>query len=435
MAEKKLKFIRFKENLFCKVNIMSGFDSPVSFTWAYPKYSDKGGDLIAYCFAYVKDNENHGVLYAGVKYQGDKGKFGVYKEYLRRTAVIRLIKKPIYCVFNPTEETINDKNNKLNGFDYFNKEKGKLTVSMSKFFLHCAFNYKYSNIGLCANKKNNDLRLEYNGERYELTNTNSKNCIYIKYGYIFDGDGHKIRKISPQNGYVFGKGYDVIINLRKKSMFFGKGKERRRLDEFENLGNEYLRQFGIGERKVKLYKDAEVKFRDYHNNPSICYYKCMLSNNKRLHMAFMNFNDWINWVSDINDYNFETNMKENSLCFAYSIEDLEGSQKDALYRKQLFKRIALDRLLYRPNIVGYTWFNTLCMKEKRIWLSSRVNVFYPQGPRKIDSELGCIKFDSEFLEFKYKRYKEHMSLYVYRDFNKMSVFQKVSSILNDLLLY
>lgn len=415
---------------------MSGFDSPVSFTWAYPKYSDKGGDLVAYCFAYVKDSENHGILYAGVKYQGDKGKFGLYKEHLRRTAVIRLIRKPIYCVFNPKEETINDKNNKLNGFDYFNNEKAKMTVSMSKFFLHCAFNYKYSNIGLCSSKKNCDLKLEYNEGKYEvLTNGNSKNCIYIKYGYIFDGDGHKIRKISPQNGYVFGKGYDVIINLRKKSMFFGRGKERYKLDEFNNLGNEYLRQFGIGEKKVKLYKEGEVKFRDYHNNPSICYYKCMISKNKRLHMAFMNFYNWFDWVSEINEYNFETNMKdEDSICFAYSLEDLEGPQRETNYRRSLFKRIALDRLLYRPNIISFPWFNRLCMKEKRIWLSSRINVFYPQGPNKIDSELGRIDFEDENLKFSYKRYNERMTMYVYRDFSKISIFGKIFAIVKDFIL-
>ena len=53
---------------------MAEYNSPVSFVWN--KSSKKDGTQIIYCFAYVRNIETNEVLYAGVKYVGDKERYG-----------------------------------------------------------------------------------------------------------------------------------------------------------------------------------------------------------------------------------------------------------------------------------------------------------------------------------------------------------------------
>ena len=142
-------------------------DTPVSFTWIYQTVG-KSKKIIAYCFAYVKNKETNGVFYAGVKYKGDSSKLRQNRPFLRNTAVKRLIKKPIYCVYNPVKDVISDKKNRFNGLDPKDPKKApRECISMGKFFIK-------SGLGIYCDIKNSDLKMLYNRDKpnpYEIYNS------------------------------------------------------------------------------------------------------------------------------------------------------------------------------------------------------------------------------------------------------------------------
>ena len=76
-------------------------DLPISFCWTTPKMK-KNGTCITYCFSFIRDPTNYHVLHAGVKYFGKYSNLRAMRTSLRKTAVERLLKKPIIssvCTF------------------------------------------------------------------------------------------------------------------------------------------------------------------------------------------------------------------------------------------------------------------------------------------------------------------------------------------------
>jgi hypothetical protein len=203
-------------------------DTPVSFTWIYQPVG-KSNNIIAYCFAYIKNKETNGVFYAGVKYKGEHSKLRQNRPFLRNTAVKRLIKKPIYCVYNPGKEVISDKKNRFNGIDPKDPKKTKECISMGKFFIK-------SGLGIYCDVKNSDLKMLYNRDKpnpYEIYNSTilvnkieNGHIIHIKFGFILEGNGDVLKSVNcrTQGGYFSGKNYEDLITLRKNSKFFGQDK-------------------------------------------------------------------------------------------------------------------------------------------------------------------------------------------------------------------
>ena len=106
------------------MKITEGYN--VSFCWCFPKVDNNTCE--AYCYAYVREFESGNCIYAGVKYEGSKFDLKKYKCHLRKTAIERLLKKPIFCI-TPIGENLKNlldhKNKRLNGIDMQSLEQGK----------------------------------------------------------------------------------------------------------------------------------------------------------------------------------------------------------------------------------------------------------------------------------------------------------------------
>ena len=375
-------------------------DNPISFAWTYPRKRD--GNVTAYCFAYSRDRDTNGVLYAGVKFEGLESELGRCRARLRMTAVKRLFRKPIYGVYVNSDEVVKDNKHKFNGFDGY---KSKWTSSMAKFFVNCGMD-KFANVGICCKKGEADFMMKY--EEGKCTEVKNNGKIYVKYGYIWDGK--EMRRVISQGTYGFGKGNEQIVNLYQSARFFGKGKERVNLGDFNTLTKEYMNQFGlIGDDKC--FKG--IKMESYHLSGKYKYFRSFLSNTKRVHIVFMYFNDWIKLVSKVNDnYYWTDEDMTDVICMAYSVEDMnsvDNFEKNG--RRNLHRKIAIDRLIYRPNIMYRPEFEYMDIKEKRMWFFKRIGLIEPEGERKFSHFDGELVFSKEMTIFSFSRYNEDIDFY------------------------
>lgn len=357
---------------------MAEFNSPVSFIWN--KSFKKDGIQNIYCFAYVRNIETNEILYAGVKYVGNKEKFGKIKRNLRNTAVMRLLNKPIYAI-------------------YVLKENEKINEVLSKFFVYSSKKSAYANLGIHGGKGDIDTikNIYYNrmNDSYKLTKDARDCLIRIRYGYY--SDGVEMKLITEQKGGLFGsgagymiKGIDGIIALRRMAMFYGSGKDRRRLENYMELDDEYLLQFGI-ERKIILSKKDNI-LSDYHRSNKVKYFKAKLNKKRRLHVAFMRLDEWTDYVSQIYDREMNIEVQkvyfnngfDNIYCVAYSVEDL-GKVDKVNDRRLLHKKIVIDRMIERPTVVGKEYLDYYSMKEKRLWFFWNWNELMNNGMGRWDN--------------------------------------------------
>ena len=389
-------------------------DNSISFAWTYPKNRD--GNIIAYCFAYVRNKGTNGVLYGGVRFEGLECELGKYRSRLRMTALKRLIKKPIYGVYVANEEVVGDRKHRFNGFE--NGDKQKITSSMAKFFVSCGMD-KFANVGLCCKKGEADFMMKVdNGVCKEVKNGGN---VFVRYGYIWDGK--EMKRVIAQGTYGFGNGNEQIVGLYNSAKFYGKEKERRSLCDFGEISEEFLLSFGVGEKKIK--KENGIKLEDYHRNGDYVYYRAKLSNTKRVHIVFTNFDSWMKMVSEIYEDEYWTNEDmEGVVCMAYSVEDINGN--DCLSkngRRYLHKKIAVDRMVHRPNMMYIP--EEMDMKEKRMWFYRRIGIFKPEGERKFCHFDGEIVLDSELVLHCFRDYNEQLDVYNFAQYRELSFWERL----------
>jgi hypothetical protein len=393
-------------------------DTPVSFTWIYQPVG-KSNKIIAYCFAYVKNKETNGVFYAGVKYKGDGSKLRQNRPFLRNTAVKRLIKKPIYCVYNPAKEVISDKKNRFNGIDPITK-KTKECISMGKFFIK-------SGLGIYCEIKNSDLKMLYNRDKpnpYEIYNSailankiENGHAIHIKFGFILEGNGDVLKSVNcrTQGGYFSGKSYEDLITLRKNSKFFGQDKNRYRLDDYENIPEEYLLSLGINKKDHYEHPRVQVEMDESYREMNIKYFKAMLSNKTRIHMAFMKIDEWVNHLSKIHkkDYSFTTDPSEDDIyCIGFSLEDITKTEKKLgpEGRRFINKKIAIDKMRERPHILSTEFFKQMNIRQLRMWFFHRIPLL-KESTNRLHFEGNELHFEGDLMIYETKKHSEYITNY------------------------
>jgi hypothetical protein len=407
-------------------------DTPVSFTWIYQQVG-KSNKIIAYCFAYVKNKDTNGVFYAGVKYKGDSSKLRQNRPFLRNTAVKRLIKKPIYCVYNPAKEVISDKKNRFNGFDPKTK-KPKECISMGKFFIK-------SGLGIYCDIKNSDLKMLYNRDKpnlYEIYNSailankiENGHIIHIKFGFILEGNGDVLKSVNSrtQGGYFSGKNYEDLITLRKNSKFFGESKNRYRLDEYSNIPEEYLLSLGINKKDHYEHPRVEVEMDDSYRDMKIKYFRAMLSNKMRVHIAFMKLDEWVKYMSEVHkkDYSFTTDPDEDDIyCVGYSLENITKIDKKLgpNGRRFLNKKIAIDKMRERPHILSSEYFNKMNIRQLRMWFFHRIPLLR-DNTNRINIENNSLHFEGELMIYETKKNSEYITNYQLTEPHKMGWIERM----------
>ena len=406
-------------------------DTPVSFTWIYQQVG-KSNNIIAYCFAYIKNKETNGVFYAGVKYKGEHSKLRQNRPFLRNTAVKRLIKKPIYCVYNPGKEVISDKKNRFNGIDPKTK-KIKECISMGKFFIK-------SGLGIYCEIKNSDLKMLYNRDKpnlYEIYNSailankiENGHIIHIKFGFILEGNGDVLKSVNcrTQGGYFSGKNYEDLITLRKNSKFFGQDKNRYRLDDYEKIPEEYLLSLGINKKDHFEQPRLEVEMDDSYKEMKIKYFKAMLSNKTRVHMAFMKIDEWVNHMSEIHkkEYSFTTDPNEDDIyCIGFSLEDITKTDKKLgpEGRRFMNKKIAIDKMRERPHILSTEFFKQMNIRQLRMWFFHRMPLL-KENSNRLHFENNSLHFEGDLMIYETKKHSEYITNYQLGVPQKMGLIER-----------
>ena len=406
-------------------------DTPVSFTWIYQQVG-KSNNIIAYCFAYIKNKETNGVFYAGVKYKGEHSKLRQNRPFLRNTAVKRLIKKPIYCVYNPSKEVISDKKNRFNGIDPKTK-KTKECISMGKFFIK-------SGLGIYCEIKNSDLKMLYNRDKpnlYEIYNSailankiENGHIIHIKFGFILEGNGDVLKSVNcrTQGGYFSGKNYEDLITLRKNSKFFGQDKNRYRLDDYEKIPEKYLLSLGINKKDHFEQPRLEIEMDDSYKEMKIKYFKAMLSNKTRVHMAFMKIDEWVNHMSEIHkkEYSFTTDPNEDDIyCIGFSLEDITKTDKKLgpSGRRFLNKKIAIDKMRERPHILSTEFFKQMNIRQLRMWFFHRMPLL-KENSNRLHFENNSLHFEGDLMIYETKKHSEYITNYQLGVPQKMGLIER-----------
>lgn len=348
-------------------------DIPVSFSWIYPKNKSES-KFTAYCFAYIRDSKTYNTLYAGVKFTGKISDLKFYKPSLRKTAIERLIEKPIFAIVNLGDEenyskNLSDPEFRFNGLN--ETDVPKKSIALGKFFLHCALNQEYSNLGISANKKFSDFRFVYVNEKYEFFTGQKERSCYVKYGYEFKNS--EIKRITNVSS-------EVIFNLRKRAKFYGTGGQRKSIEEYFNLEEDFLKLMGIYQRNNEK---IEVKLRDYIMDKRVIFYRINLSRNTQAHIALMDFDSWENFASEV--YGKDINIDIPGLVFnTYCIGFVITKNYSNLFEKKIFRKIAVDRMIDRPTIIDADFFEKMKVKDIRKWVGDRIGYFSTEGIGRID---------------------------------------------------
>lgn len=411
-------------------------DLPVSFCWTTPKMK-KNGTCITYCFAFIRDPKNFHVLHAGVKYFGKYSNLRKMRSSLRKTAVERLLKKPIISsvCLGKTEESYrtNLSNPKFQYNGIGAKGEIKKSNALAKFFLNSIF-YKdttnlprtFKNVRLCCSKAEYSIRFHKKDSKYVLLKAAEKsppNTVFVSYGYDYNGT-----TLNPITTFPV----DTIYNLRKRAKFYGTKKTRIPLENYyDYVETDELKQFGIKmETKKKIVPQYFVKFADHHKDSRVIFFRHRLNAKTRIHIAFMNFKDWMNYSHENVKYDIKRIDNEyNRFCIGYSLEKIGNKMNSKL----LHKKIAIDRMLYRPNIVSVPFLSKKNIFEARLWIISHIRFLTTTGIGRIDDS--SINPDNYRLKIEYKYDESDNRFGIYKPVIHMTLFESIHAFLSEMYGY
>lgn len=218
------------------------------------------------------------------------------------------------------------------------------------------------------------MRFYKNESKYVLLKANEKsppNTVFVSYGYEYNGTTLNSITTFP---------VDTIFNLRKRAKFYGTKKARLPFENYcDYMETDELNQFGIKmENKKKKIQQYFVKFEDYHRDDRVIFFRHRLNAKVRIHVAFMDFKNWI----DYSHYNVKNIDNEyNRFCIGYSIEKIGNKMNSKL----LHKKIAIDRMLYRPNIVSVHFLSKKSAYDVRMWIITHLRFLTTTGIGRIDN--------------------------------------------------
>ena len=410
-------------------------DLPISFCWTTPKMK-KNGTCITYCFSFIRDPTNYHVLHAGVKYFGKYSNLRAMRTSLRKTAVERLLKKPIISsvCLGKTEEQY--RANLSNPIFQYNGIGAKCDIkksnALAKFFLNSIF-YKdlkvprtFKKVRLCCSKTEYSARFYKNESKYVLLKATDKsppNTVFVSYGYDYNGT-----TLNPITTFPI----DTIFNLRKRAKFYGTKKARLPLENYcDYVETDELKQFGIKmETKKKAVPQYFVKFADHHKDERVLFFRHRLNAKMRVHIALMNFKNWFNYSHDYVKYDIKNiDNGENRFCVGISYEKIGNKMNSKL----LHKKIAIDRMLYRPNILSVPSLNKKSVFDVRMWIVSNLRFLNTTGIGRIDDS--SINPDTYRLILEYKYDESDNKFGVYRSVIHMTLFETIHAFLSEMYGY
>jgi len=410
-------------------------DLPVSFSWTTPKMK-QNGNCITYCFAFIRDPKTFHVLHAGVKYYGKYSNLRTMRPSLRKTAVERLLKKPIIssvCLGKTEEQyraNLSNPKFQYNGIG----EKGDIKKSnaLAKFFLNSIF-YKdtkvprtFKKVRLCCSKTEYSIRFYKNESKYILlkaTDKSPSNTVFVSYGYDYNGTA-----LNP----ITSVPADTIFNLRKRAKFYGTKKTRLPLENYcDYMETDDLKQFGIKmETKKKVVPQYFVKFAEHHKDSRVIFFRHRLNAKTRIHIAFMDFKNWFNYSHDYVNYDIKRIDNEyNRFCIGYSLEKIGNKMNSKL----LHKKIAIDRLLYRPNIVSVHFLSKKVAYDVRMWIVSHLRFLNTTGIGRIDDS--SINPDTYRLKVDYVYDETDNKIGIYKPVIHMTLFESIHAFLSEMYGY
>jgi hypothetical protein len=410
-------------------------DLPVSFSWTTPKMK-QNGTCVTYCFAFIRDPKNFHVLHAGVKYFGKYSNLRTMRPSLRKTAVERLLKKPIISsvCLGKTEEQYraNLSNPKFQYNGIGAKGDIKKSNALAKFFLNSIF-YKDSKdpksvkkVRLCCSKTEYSVRFYKNESKYVLLKASEKspsNTVFVKYGYDYNGT-----TLNQINNFPA----DTIFNLRKRAKFYGTKKARLPLENYcDYIEIDELKQFGIKmETKKKVVPQYFIKFTDHHKDSRVIFFRHRLNAKTRIHIAFIDFKNWFNYSHDYVNYDIKRIDNEyNRFCIGYSLEKIGNKMNSKL----LHKKIAIDRLLYRPNIVSVNSLSKKIAYDVRMWIVSHLRFLNTTGIGRIDDS--SINPDTYRLKVDYVYDEKNNKIGIYKPVIHMTLFESIHAFLSEMYGY
>lgn len=410
-------------------------DLPISFCWTTPKMK-QNGNCITYCFAFIRDPKNFHVLHAGVKYFGKYSNLRTMRPSLRKTAVERLLKKPIISsvCLGKTEEQYraNLSNPKFQYNGIGAKGEIKKSNALAKFFLNSIF-YKdlkvprtFKKVRLCCSKTEYSIRFYKNESKYVLLKATDKsppNTVFVSYGYDYNGTA-----LNPITSFPA----DTIFNLRKRAKFYGTKKARLPLENYcDYMDTDDLNQFGIKmETKKKVVPQYFVKFADHHKDERVIFFRHRLNAKVRIHIAFMDFKNWFNYSHDYVKYDIKRIDNEyNRFCIGYSLEKIGNKMNSKL----LHKKIAIDRMLYRPNIVCVPFLSKKNIFEGRMWIISHLRFLTTTGIGRIDDS--SIDPNTYRLKVDYVYDESDNKIGVYKPVIHMTLFETIHAFLSEMYGY
>lgn len=410
-------------------------DLPVSFSWTTPKMK-QNGTCITYCFAFIRDPKTFHVLHAGVKYFGKYSNLRTMRPSLRKTAIERLLKKPIIssvCLGKTEEQYRSNLSNpkfQYNGIGA--KGDIKKSNALAKFFLNSIF-YRDSKdakslkkVRLCCSKTEYNIRFYKNESKYVSLKSNEKspsNTVFVKYGYDYNGTA-----LNP----IITFPMDTIFNLRKRAKFYGTKKARLPLENYRDyIETDELNQFGIKmETKKKVVPQYFVKFAEHHSDERLIFFRHRLNPKTRIHIAFMDFKNWFNYSHDYVKYDIKNiDDGKNRFCIGYSIEKIGNKMNSKL----LHKKIAIDRLLYRPNIVSVLSLNKKVAYDVRMWIVSHLRFLNMAGIGRINNS--SINPENYRLMLEYKYDETDNKIGIYRPVIQMTLFESIHEFMAEIYGY
>ena len=410
-------------------------DLPVSFSWTTPKMK-ANGTCITYCFAFVRDPKTFYVLHAGVKYFGKYSNLRKMRPSLRKTAVERLLKKPIIssvCLGKTDEQyRANLSNPKFQYNGIGAKGDIKKSNALAKFFLNSIF-YKdtkvprtLKKVRLCCSKAEHNIRFYKNESKYVVLKANEKSTpttVFVKYGYDYNGTTLNQITTFP---------VDTIFNLRKRAKFYGTKKARFPLENYcDYMETDELNQFGIKmETKKKIVPQYFVKFADYHKDSRVVFFRYRVNAKTRLHIAFMDFKNWLNYSHENVEYNIKRIDNEyNRFCIGYSLEKIGNKMNSKL----LHKKIAIDRMLYRPNIVSVPFLSKKNVFDVRMWIVSHMRFLNTTGIGRInDSSINPATYR---LKVNYEYDDSDNKFGIYKPVIQMTLFESIHAFFAEMYDY